>query len=345
LRYASFTIWITSTLVLCTVTVSDNGIFGQSTAPLSPITKLPAVKIITPSNGDIVEIENPLSIHGISSDDGSMNCLVSVIVNTIKPYQQVSANGQNGSNDYSRWNYTLTDNYTTLNEGTNKLTSKIACANNNINSTKWYSVNITGRLSGISAPTGKESNDTNDMSTTNSTEHSAIMRSTTDYGKNLLPQNSIEINNNHTNLSTNTVKQPSNRKSSSSSVSQIPSLENFKVPVADAGPDQTATSGSTVTLDGSRSNDRDGKIVSYSWVQMSDLPNVALQNADSFVAKLKVPDVKVNTNLDFKLLVVDNDDLSNTDITRIIVTPNPQKDDEASSDDVPCEKIGITNSC
>jgi hypothetical protein len=78
---------------------------------------------------------------------------------------------------------------------------------------------------------------------------------------------------------------------------------------------------------------------------MSDLPDVALQNADSPVAKFEVPDVKVNTNLDFKLLVVDNNNLSNTDITRVIVTPISQKDGEATTDDVPCERIGITNSC
>ncbi|HEY7110088.1 MAG TPA: PKD domain-containing protein [Nitrososphaeraceae archaeon] len=327
------------------MTTSDNGIFGQSTGPLPPLSKLPAVKIITPSNGDIVEIENPLSIHGISSDDDFMNCLVSVIVNNIKPYQRVSADGLNGSNDYSRWSYTLTDNYTTLNDGTNKLTSKIACADNNINTTKWYSVNITGRLSGISTQMGKEPNDTTDKITTNSTMPSANMRQTSDSGKNLLPQSSIGINNNHTKLSSNTVIQQSNRTSSSPSVSQSTSVENFRVPIADAGPDQTATSGSTVTLDGSRSNERDGKIVSYSWVQMSDLPDVALQNADSPVAKFEVPDVKVNTNLDFKLLVVDNNNLSNTDITRVIVTPISQKDGEATTDDVPCERIGITNSC
>ena len=36
-------------------------------------------------------------------------------------------------------------------------------------------------------------------------------------------------------------------------------------PVADAGPDQTATAGGTVDFDGSGSSDPDGEIVSYSW--------------------------------------------------------------------------------
>ena len=344
MKYDSFIICITWVLVLCAATANENGVFGQSAGPSPPISKLPAVKIIAPSNGEVVQIENPLPIHGISSDDDIMNCMVSVIVNNIKPYQQVSANGQNGTSDYSKWNYTLTDNYTTLNEGINKLTSKITCTNNNINSTKWYSVNVTGNFSGTSTPIGKEANDTNDRVTPNSTKPSVYMMPNAENGKNVLPQSSIEINNSHTTLSPTTI-QRSNLTSSSPSISLSTSMENFKVPVADAGPDQTVTSGSTVTLDGSRSNDRDGEIVSYSWVQISNLPNIALQNADSLVAKLKVPDVKVNTNLEFKLLVVDNSNLSNTDITRVIVKPTPQKDDEATTDDIPCEMIGITNSC
>ena len=40
-------------------------------------------------------------------------------------------------------------------------------------------------------------------------------------------------------------------------------------PVANAGPDQTVNSGDNVTLDGSGSTDSDGKIVSYSWKQIS----------------------------------------------------------------------------
>jgi hypothetical protein len=117
------------------------------------------------------------------------------------------------------------------------------------------------------------------------------------------------------------------------------------VPVADAGPDQTVGAGSTVTLNGGRSNDLNGKIILYSWVQGSGLPNIALQNADCSVAKLQVPDVKADTNLRFKLTVVDNDSLSSSDLINVLVKPNPQQDDEVSSDDVPCEKIGITNFC
>ena len=101
-----------------------------------------------------------------------------------------------------------------------------------------------------------------------------------------------------------------------------------------------------MTLNGGRSNDLDGKITSYSWVQISGLPTLALQNADSSIAKVQVPDVKANTNLKFKLIVIDNDSLSSSDLTNIVVKPHPQRDDdEVTSEDVPCEKIGITNFC
>jgi hypothetical protein len=70
-----------------------------------------------------------------------------------------------------------------------------------------------------------------------------------------------------------------------------------------------------------------------------------IAECDSSVAKLQVPDVKADTNLRFKLTVVDNDSLSSSDLINVLVKPNPQQDDEVSSDDVPCEKIGITNFC
>ena len=62
--------------------------------------------------------------------------------------------------------------------------------------------------------------------------------------------------------------------------------------------------------------------------------------------KFQVPDVKANTNLKFKLIVIDNDSLSSSDLTNILVKPRSQHDeDEVTSEDVPCEKIGITNFC
>jgi hypothetical protein len=323
------------------VNAGENGTFGQSpTVPLPSISKLPAVKMISPGNGENVTVGIPLSVSGVSSHDGVTNCLISLIINNIKPYQQVSAVGPAGSNDYSKWNYTLTDNYTMLNEGANKLTSKIVCYDNTLNSIKWYSVNVTGHLSNTSSSIDGNTDDMNIM-TTNATTLNANIGPGANNGKNMLPQSSTKVDNKNL-LAQSQIQSES---TSSPPISQSTALDNSRVPVADAGPDQTVGAGSTVTLNGGRSNDLNGKIILYSWVQVSGLPNIALQNADCSVAKLQVPDVKADTNLRFKLTVVDNDSLSSSDLINVLVKPNPQQDDEVSSDDVPCEKIGITNFC
>ena len=58
--------------------------------------------------------------------------------------------GLGGVNDYSTWDYTYTDKYHLITNGTNNLTSKLSCLNNNggtANLTTYYSVNVTGLTS------------------------------------------------------------------------------------------------------------------------------------------------------------------------------------------------------
>src|SRR5437867_9901216 len=94
-------------LLLYISTIS--GIQGQmQTFPIPSISKLPAVKITFPHNGDNVTIQNPLSVTGISTYDGLTNCQVSIITNNVKPYHDVNTTGKSGSSDYSTWNFTLT---------------------------------------------------------------------------------------------------------------------------------------------------------------------------------------------------------------------------------------------
>jgi hypothetical protein len=76
-------------------------------------------------------------------------CQVLVIVNDVNPYQPATANGNIGTkNDYSKWFFILGSNYTSIKEGTNKITAKLSrltnSLNNNNNATKWYSINVTG---------------------------------------------------------------------------------------------------------------------------------------------------------------------------------------------------------
>jgi hypothetical protein len=101
-----------------------------------------AVKIESPATGQQVPSGQGLIVSGVSSDNSTSDCKVSVIVNGEKPYQPAFANGTGGTNDYSTWNFMITPTYTTIKEGSdNKITSKLECMPN---LTKWYSVNVTG---------------------------------------------------------------------------------------------------------------------------------------------------------------------------------------------------------
>src|SRR6188472_1707949 len=113
---------------------------------VSNITKLTGgVKIISPDKGDLVPLNsnNSLVIKGVSKDNVTSDCDVSVIINNVKPYQNVKPTGSQGDSDYSNWQYTVSSNYTNINEGSNKITSKILCLSGPQTSQAYYSVNIT----------------------------------------------------------------------------------------------------------------------------------------------------------------------------------------------------------
>jgi hypothetical protein len=146
--------------------------------------ELPSVKIISPTNGQNVSIGSNLTISGISTstnttaignNNSNNRCHVSIIVNNIRPYQDATADGPNGANDYSRWHLTVSPNYSAIKEGENKITSKLSClpAGSNVNSSnstitnnsvKWYSLNVTGVLTSPSSQVNK-----NNQTITNAT--------------------------------------------------------------------------------------------------------------------------------------------------------------------------------
>lgn len=110
----------------------------------TPSPSAPTVKITSPNDGDKVSLSGNLTITGTSSDTNSTNCQVAVIVNDVKPYQASIPTGPKGSSDYSQWKFTLGPNYTTLNEGQNKITSRAMCPGNGTELTKWFGINVTG---------------------------------------------------------------------------------------------------------------------------------------------------------------------------------------------------------
>jgi hypothetical protein len=100
------------------------------------------VRITSPSKGQQIPV-GILTIKGTSRDNASSDCHVNIIVNGVKPYQNTSAAGHGGSNDYSNWTFTPSPKYTTIKAGANKITAKFSC-NSNPTLASFYSVNVTG---------------------------------------------------------------------------------------------------------------------------------------------------------------------------------------------------------
>src|SRR5919112_2509315 len=101
------------------------------------------IKITSPSTGQQVPV-GLLRISGTSTDNPTTDCTVYADWNNTKPLQKAIATGPGGVNDYSTWNYTYTNNYHLITNGTNELTSKLSCISSPTNLTKFYSVNLIG---------------------------------------------------------------------------------------------------------------------------------------------------------------------------------------------------------
>jgi hypothetical protein len=112
----------------------------QQQQRLPPIIGL---KITSHEQGQEVPV-GELTISGTSTDNATSDCIVYADVNDIKPFQKAVAAGKGGINDYSTWNYTYTNKYHLITNGTNELTSKLSCVSSPVNLTKWNSVIVVG---------------------------------------------------------------------------------------------------------------------------------------------------------------------------------------------------------
>lgn len=100
------------------------------------------VKITAPIKGQQVP-PGGILLSGTSSANATTDCIVSVVINGMRPYQRAVPTGHGGPNDYSNWTFTATQKYTVIKQGQNKITAKMSCPQN-LNFTKFYSVNVTG---------------------------------------------------------------------------------------------------------------------------------------------------------------------------------------------------------
>jgi hypothetical protein len=100
-------------------------------------------------------------------------------------------------------------------------------------------------------------------------------------------------------------------------------------PIADTFLSQSVTSGDSVSLNGTYSQDPDGSIVKYSWAQTSGTP-VVLNNANtatpSFIALYDTNQTRLIQQLYFELTVTDNDGAKGSDTTQISVSKSDNGD-------------------
>ncbi|MDW0232056.1 MAG: hypothetical protein QOA62_08525 [Nitrososphaeraceae archaeon] len=213
--------------------------------PSSPI-PTETIKIVKPVTTQNVSSQDELIISGQSSDNNLKNCSVTVIVNDVKPYQNAVAKGSGGATDFSEWEFVLHNNYTHINAGDNKITSKLLCASA---SPRWYSVFVNG--------VPNSSNE--DVFSPVQSEEQQNTPST-----NVSGTNEIDGNNNELLVSISSLKNPVERGDT----------QNATITVTDSGSKAVANAeivgkliypGNNYEKDFSGITDSQGKLV-YSWI-------------------------------------------------------------------------------
>ena len=138
-----FTLWNNVGASAQNTTTAGNSTTSSTSSSSSSQQHVPKIKITSPTRGQQLPVGKDLTISGISMDNATSNCQVSVIVNNVKPYQNATAAGSGGPADYSKWNFALTSKYTTIKQGDNRITARYECVNDPA-SKGFSSVNVTG---------------------------------------------------------------------------------------------------------------------------------------------------------------------------------------------------------
>lgn len=105
--------------------------------------------------------------------------------------------------------------------------------------------------------------------------------------------------------------------SDGNSIGSGPAPTGNETPSANAGVDQTVDENTSVILSGNGA-DRDGTIVSYSWIQTSG-PSVTITTPSAATAGFTAPEVTTTTQLIFSFSVTDNAGATHSDSIRINV--------------------------
>jgi PKD domain len=311
----------------------------QPVLPPAPPPEI-GIKITSPTTGQSVPAgdDQQLLIAGTSTDDSISDCKVAVIVNGIKPYQPVIANGTSGNTDYSTWNYLLNSSYASLRENpNNKITSKLVCGPN---LTKWYSVNVTGislnaTMLKITSPAPDENVSTGNMTVYGTSVDDYYKNCQVYVSKNNLPfkkataagltgvrdfsawkftysDDYASITPGNTNNLAAKLSCEDNLNSQTTDPKTTYATVNIigvnQPPVAEAKVDKDEVrEGDEVILDGKESNDPSGDSLTYLWKQTDgSIEKVNILNDKDAVANFRVPDkLEEDTTYEITLIVTD----------------------------------------
>ncbi len=115
------------------------------------------VLIHSPKNGEQVKIDQPFTVSGSSKYPSNWDCEVSIadgnmssliVPNSVNStsYKQATAIGNNGTSDYSTWQFTVNPAQTNLKNGSQSITAKLQC-DSPASLVKTNKVNVIGILS------------------------------------------------------------------------------------------------------------------------------------------------------------------------------------------------------
>jgi hypothetical protein len=263
----------------------------QQQQPQPPII---SVKITSHEQGQDVPV-GELTISGTSTDDTTSDCTVYADVNDLKPFQKAIATGPGGLNDYSTWNFTYTQNYHLIVNGTNELTSKLSCVSSPTNLTKWNSVVVNGVAEAGGAREEQQNSLGDDVTSS-------------------LPPVVIDMEegDNNNNYNNNTAA-----TTTTTTPLQSPCCPSNGY-IANAGTDQTVLEGTIITLNGSGNNNNNKSssnigntaAANYLWRQM-DGHAIILNGNNTAHPTFVAPNYPNDTKYTFALEVYDSQVVNN----------------------------------
>ena len=116
-----YSIFFTLVLIILLM-IATNSMYGKAYS-------IPGIKINSHYQGQQVPV-GELSVSGVSTDNATSPCQVYLDWNDLKPFQNATAIGPDGENDYSKWSFMYTKGYHIIEEGNNELTAKVSCGDN-----------------------------------------------------------------------------------------------------------------------------------------------------------------------------------------------------------------------